>query len=321
MRLVMTDNDYDDAKLEERLAAEAGVEFACFGSRAGDDIVKNAEGADGLITSYGDFCAETIVRLPQSVRVISRSGTGFDSVDVAAATARGIAVCNVTGYGTEVVSDHAIALAMDCLRQVSATDRALRDGTWSYQQARPLGQCAGRVFGVIGMGAIGSAAARKARGLGFDVVCWSRSLEPGGTTPEGAHALGLEELLACADVVSVHCALAPETFHLLDAERLALMKPSAVVVNTSRGAVIDTVALAEALCEGRLWGAGIDVYEEEPVPRDHPLLSAPRCVLTPHTAYWSEESGLELRRRTFGNALAVLRGEPCPNVLNPQVLG
>ena len=321
MRLVMTDNDYADSLLEERLAAEAGVEFACFGSREGGDIVANAEGADGLITSYGDYNAKTIAALPDSVRVISRSGTGYDNVDVEAATARGIAVCNVTGYGTEVVSDHAVALAMDCLRQVTATDRALRAGTWSYQQARPLGQCAGRTFGVIGMGAIGRAVARKAAGLGFDVVCWSRSLSPGTATPEGARALTLDELLSCSDVVSVHCALAPETHHLIDEKRLALMKPGAVLVNTSRGAVVDTVALAAALEQGRLWGAGIDVYEEEPVPADHPLFSAPRCVLTPHTAYWSAESGIELRRRAFGNALSVVLGEPCPHVLNPEALG
>lgn len=169
------------------------------------------------------------------------------------------------------------------------------------------------------MGAIGRAVARKAAGLGFRVICCSRSLVPHRRTPEGYETCTYEELLARADVVSFHCALTPQTHHLLDAAHLALMKPGAVVVNTSRGAVVDTIALADALEQGKLWGAGIDVFETEPVEHDHPLLSAPHTVLSAHAAYFSEESGMELRTRTMQAAIDVVCGRRPADCINPEV--
>ena len=187
-------------------------------------------------------------------------------------------------------------------------------------RARPLGQCRGRVFGVVGMGEIGRAAAKKAAGMGFEVVCWSRSLKPGRRTPEGYPVLRLEELLQTADVVSLHTALTPETHHLINAERLALMKPDAVLVNTARGAVVDTVALAQALCEDKLWGAGLDVFEQEqPFDFDHPIMKAPHTVLSAHAAYWSEESGRELRERAMQAAIDAVQGRIPVDCLNPCV--
>ena len=139
--------------------------------------------------------------------------------------------------------------------------------------------------------------------------CWSRSLKPGRRTPEGYPVLRLEELLQTADVVSLHTALTPETHHLINAERLALMKPDAVLVNTARGAVVDTVALTQALCEDKLWGAGLDVFEQEqPFDFDHPIMKAPHTVLSAHAAYWSEESGRELRERAMQAAIDVVQG-------------
>ena len=245
---------------------------------------------------------------------------GYDSIDLDAATDHKVAVCTAPGYGTEVVSDHAIALALCVLRRINEIDADMRRGTWDYARRRPLGQVRGRTFGVVGMGEIGRATARKAAGLGFRVVCSSRSLVPGRRTPEGYDILEYEELLRVSDMVSFHTALTPETRHLLDARRIALMKPGAVVVNTARGAVIDTVALASALSEGHLWGAGIDVFEDEPVSPDHPLLRAPHTVLTSHAAYWSEESGRELRERTMRSAIDVVCGRRPADCLNPEVL-
>ena len=170
------------------------------------------------------------------------------------------------------------------------------------------------------MGEIGRAVARKASGLGFRVVCSSRSLVPGRRTPEGFDVLAYEELLRVSDVVSFHTALTPETHHLLDEKHLALMKQGAVVVNTSRGAVIDTIALAKALSEDKLWGAGIDVFEGEPVDFNHPLLKAPHTVLSSHAAYWSEESGLELRTRAMQAAIDVVTGVRPMDCLNPEAL-
>lgn len=318
-KIVITDIDFEDTALEEALVGEAGLEITRFQDRTPEGIIKNAADADGIITSYGDFTPEVFEALPR-LKVVSRTGVGFDSIDVPSATAHGVAVCTVPGYGTEVVSDHAIALAMACLRRINELDRDIKAGVWDFARTRPLGQCAGRIFGVVGMGEIGRATAKKAAGLGFKVVCWSRSLKPGRRTPEGYDILDYEELLRTSDVVSFNCALAPQTRHMLDEERIALMKPTAVVVNTSRGPVIDTLALARALEEGRLWGAGIDVFESEPVDPGHPLLHAPHTVLSAHAAYWSEESARELRTRCATAAIDVVLGRTPADCLNPEAL-
>lgn len=319
-KIVIVDNDFDDSKLELALARDAGVDMACFQGRQPGQVIRNAAGADGVVTSYARFTREVFEALPQ-LKVVSRTGVGFDTIDLQAATEHGVAVCTVPGYGTEVVSDHAIALTLCVLRRINVIDANMRAGVWDYKLTRPLGQCHGRTFGVVGMGEIGRAVARKAAGLGFRVVCSSRSLVPGRRTPEGYDIMGLDELLAAADVVSLHCALTPDTHHLLDARRIALMKPDAVVVNTSRGAVVDTDALAAALIEGRLWGAGLDVFEGEPADFDSAICRAPRTVLTSHAAYWSEESGVELRTRAMQAAIDVVLGRRPVDCLNPEVFG
>lgn len=318
-KIVMVDSDFENMDFEERMARDAGVDFACFDSRGLDDLVRLAADADGMVTSYSALPRAAFEALPR-LRVVSRTGVGYDDIDVEAATDHGVAVCTAPGYGTEVVSDHAIALALCVLRRLNEIDADMRAGVWDYARRRPMGQAYGRVFGVVGMGDIGRAVARKAAGLGFRVVCWSRSLVPGRRTPEGYDILSLDELLGYADVVSLHVALAPETYHLLDEDRLALMKEGSVLVNTARGAVVDTAALAAALESGKLWGAGVDVYEGEPVDFDHPLLRAPHTVLTSHAAYWSEESGLELRTRTMRSAIDVVLGRRPADCLNPEVL-
>ena len=318
-KIVVADTDFEDNAIEVAMAQEAGVDIALFNERSPESIIKNACDADGIVTSYGKFDASVFEALPQ-LKVVSRTGIGYDTIDVEAATRAKTAVCVVPGYGTEVVSDHAITLALCSLRRLNETDADMRAGIWDYTRHRPYGQVYGRTFGVIGMGEIGRAVARKAAGLGFQVVCYSRSLKPGRRTPEGYRILAFEEVLKMADVLSFHTALTPNTHHMLNRENMTLLKSGAVVVNTSRGAVIDTVALAEALSEDRLWGAGIDVFEEEPIALDHPILRAPHTVLSPHVAYWSEESGDELHRRSMQAALDVVLGKRPLDCLNPEVL-
>lgn len=312
--------DFAETDIERRMCENEGHTVRLLDGRAPAFIAEHAAGAEAIISSYGVFTAEVFAALAPALRVVSRTGTGYDEIDVAAASKHGVAVCTVPGYGTEVVSDHAVMLALACLRRVNEQDAAIRRGVWDYAATRPLGQASGRRFGIVGMGAIGRATARKAAGLGFEAVCWSRSLRPGSRTPEGYKALAFDELMVTSDVVSLHTALTPETFHLVDERALGLMKHGAIVVNTSRGAVVDTAALARALNEGRLWGAGIDVFEGEPVSADDPLLSAPHTVLTPHAAYWSEESGVELRERACRAVLDVLSGKRPADCLNPEVL-
>ena len=318
-KIALVNMDFASFEVEEQMAADAGIELAVSRERDAQSTIAHCQDADGIVTSYGEFPRQVFESLPR-LKVVSRTGVGFDSIDVDAATEHGVAVCTAPGYANEVVSDHAIALAMGVLRRINELDADIRAGVWDYARRRPFGQCHGRVFGVVGMGAIGRATARKAAGLGFEVICCSRSLVPGRRTPEGYDIYNFEELLQRADVVSFHCALTPQTRHLLDEAHLALMKPGAVVVNTSRGAVVDTCALAQALQEGKLWGAGLDVFEEEPVSTDHPLFKAPHTLFSAHAAYWSEESGEELRQRTMQSAIDVVCGRRPADCLNPAAL-
>ncbi len=317
-KICLVNMDFAEFSIEEKMAYDAGIELFVSSERDAQSTIAHAADADGIVTSYGIFPRELFEALPK-LKVVSRTGVGYEAIDVEAATEHGCAVCTAPGYANEVVSDHAISLAMGVLRRTNELDADIRAGIWDYAARRPLGQCHGRVFGVVGMGAIGRATARKAAGLGFEVICYSRSLVPGRRTPEGYLALSYEELLKRADVVSFHCALTPDTHHMLDAQRLALMKPTAVVVNTARGAVIDTLALANTLSAGKLWGAGIDVFEEEPVSIEHPIFKAPHTLFSAHAAYWSEESGVELRTRTMQSAIDVVLGRRPADCLNPQV--
>lgn len=319
-RIALVNMDFDNLDFERGMAADAGIDTVVSHERDPLSTLQRAAGCEGIVTSYGVFPRLVFEGLPD-LKVLSRTGVGYDAIDLDAATECGVAVCTAPGYGTEVVSDHAVTLALCSLRRIVEIDRDMRRGVWDYAAHRPLGQVHGRTFGVVGMGEIGRAVARKASGLGFRVVCWSRSLKPGRRTPEGYDVLSFEDLLRCADVVSFHVALTPETEHLLDARAISLMKPGAVVVNTSRGAVIDTDALAAALRDGRLWGAGLDVFEGEPLDASSPIATAPRTVLTSHAAYWSEESGVELRTRTMRSAIDVVLGRVPADCLNPQVLG
>lgn len=317
-KIVVTDSDFEVSDIEQKMIEEAGIEFARFQDPSAAGIIANCADADGAITAYGQFTAEVFAALP-NLQVVSRTGVGVDTVDIPAATAAGVAVCNVPGYATEVVSDHAIAMTMALLRRLPEINADVHDGIWDYARHRPLGQVYGRTFGVVGMGDIGRAVARKASGLGFRVVCWSHSLVPGRRTPEGYDVVSFDDLLEHSDVVSFHTALVPATHHLLNADNIKLLKNDCIVINTSRGPVVDTAAVAAALKAGKLWGAGIDVFEEEPIAADDPLMSAPHALLTPHAAYWSEESGIELRTRTTQNAIDVVLGREPHDCLNKQV--
>lgn len=317
-RIVVSDTDFGNSDFERKMIEAAGIEYVGYDTvedRQPERLIEHLKDADGAITSYGDYTAEVFAALP-NLKVVSKTGTGVDNIDVEAATKNGTMVCNVVGYGTEVVSDHAIALAMCVLRRICEMGADMRQDVWDFQRRRPLGQVKGRVFAVIGYGNIGRATALKAHGLGFEVVVWDRKGTPGQKTPEGFSYVSLDDAFAQGDVVSLHVALAPETHHLVNAERIAMMKDDAIVVNVARGAVVDADALAEALEAGKLWGAGLDVFEEEPLPADAPIRKAPNVVLTPHAAYWSEESAVELRTRCTNNAIDVVLGREPENCVN-----
>ena len=245
---------------------------------------------------------------------------GVDHVDVQALTERGIPLGHTPGVLVETTADTAFALLMAAARRLGEADRFVRQGNWTADTAWAPDFFTGKdvngaTLGIVGLGAIGQAVARRALGFGMRVVAWNR-------TPRavpGVELLPLEELLALSDFVSVHVALSADTRQLLDGDKIALLKPGAVLVNTARGGIVDEAALAVALGEGRLFAAGIDVFEQEPVAADNPLLGLPNVVLAPHIGSATQRTRALMADMAAANALAALRGEPMPCCVNPSV--
>ena len=256
-----------------------------------------------------------IARL-QNCRAIIRNGVGFDSVDVAAARERGIAVCNVPDYGTEEVADHAIALAMALCRQILPLDAEAKKLGWNIRVTPKLRRLSTLTFGIVGLGRIGTATALRAKALGFRVIFHDPYLANGADKAVGiTRVRTLDELLAQTDVLSLHCPLNEETRHLIAERELGLLKPSSFVVNTARGGVIKKTAILAALRENRIAGAGLDVIEDEPL-RSAEEAAAPNLIATCHAAFCSVESKIEMRSTSARIALAAVRNEPLENVVN-----
>lgn len=254
-----------------------------------------------------------------SLKVAVRYGVGVDNVDLEAARRRRIPVANVPDYGAEhEVSDHAVALYLAVARRLLERDAAVRRGAWDGGQAAPIPGRRGGTLGLVGFGRIGRRAAEKFRALGFArILVFDPALDAAAARAAGVEAAGLDALCAAADLVSLHAPLTDETRHLIDARRLALMKPSAILVNVARGGLVDETALAEALAAGRLFGAGLDVYEVEPLPADSPLRRAGNLVLSDHAAWYSEASVAELQRQAAEEVARVLSGGRPLSWVNP----
>lgn len=319
MKIVITDLDQDRITEEQAVADAAGAELVLAQARTEDEVIEAAQGADALLVQYAPITRRVLEALP-SVRAIGRYGVGVDTLDLVAATELGVAVSNVPDYGTEDVSDHAVALAVSLSRGVVELDRNLRAGTTSLAPVKPLHRLSTRTVGVIGLGRIGAATARKARALGFSVHGYDPMREAGSTTEDGIAVRTQDEVLAGSDVISIHVPLTEQTHHLISTEALARMRPGSMLVNTSRGGVVDTAAVVEALQSGHLRGAGLDVFETEPLPQDSALRDCPTAILTPHASWYSEESETELKHRVIENVVEVLAGRRPRNILNPEVL-
>jgi D-3-phosphoglycerate dehydrogenase / 2-oxoglutarate reductase len=304
--VVITDCDHDTIDPERAVLDGHGVELRRLQCRTPREVADQAGDADVLINQYVPITAEVLDALPRC-RLVVRYGVGVDNVDVAAAAERGVWVANVPDYGRDEVADHTLALALAVLRGVVVLDRSVRDGTWDLEAARPLRRLATLSYGVVGCGAIGAAVAGRAAGLGMRVLGYDLPQVRSGPPIE---RVPLEELLATADVVSLHAALTDQTHHLIGAAALARMRPTAFLVNTARGGLVDAAALLAALDDGKLAGAALDVLEGEPPDElGWRLARHPRVVATPHAAWYSEESFHTLKTEVAREALRVLEGE------------
>lgn len=313
----VTDCDHPSLEIERRVAGAAGLGLELRQCRTAEEVASACRDADGLIVQYAPITRAVLAALPRC-RVVVRYGVGTDTVDVDAATDHGVAVCNVPDYGVEEVSDHALALLLALGRRIVTLDRAVHAGDWSLASSPDVRRLRGRVLGLVGLGRIGRALARKAAALGLVVLAVDPVADP--PAPE-VTTVGFDELLARSDFVSLHAPLVPATRHLFDDAAFHRMKPGAFLINTARGGLVDTDALTRALAEGRLAGAGIDVLETEPIPPGHPLLDQPACLLTPHAGWFSQDAFAELKTKAAEEAVAVLTGGTPRYCLNPTALG
>jgi D-3-phosphoglycerate dehydrogenase len=264
--------------------------------------------ADGILVNLHPLPASVIQEL-QKCRVISRYGVGYDNVNVEAATAKGIWVARVPDYCLEDVSDQALALLLGCVRKVAFKDRRIREGAWNLHKEQPSYRIAGKTLGLVGYGSIARTLHRKLSGFGLGrVLVFDPYLDPKKIEENGAESVNLRALLKNSDYVSVHAPLSDETRGLIGSRELSLMKNTAILVNTSRGPLLEERAVAEALADGKIAAAGLDVFETEPLPADSPLRQQDNVILSDHAGWYSEESVAELKTKAAQNVLGVLKG-------------
>lgn len=306
--VVVADNRYASYREEEEVLSEVGASLETADISSPLEARKAFSRADGILVNLFPMTAEVIGSLPKC-KVISRYGVGYDNVDVGAATRGKIWVAFVPDYCFEDVSDHALALLLGCARKVAYRDRMVRAGRWNLHNDQRCYRVAGTTLGLVGYGAIARCLHRKVVGLGFSrVLAWDPYVRSSVIRAAGGTPADLATLVSEADFISLHVPLTDETRGMIGREQIALMKRTAILINTSRGQVLDEEAAAAALGEGRIAGAGLDVFAREPIPAESPLRRLDNVILTDHAAWYSEESVVELKTKAARNVAAVLAG-------------
>jgi len=316
LNIVYTDNGFGNTAIEHEIIESGRGTLHVHQCKTEDDVIGVSSGADALLVQWAPITARVIESLPETCGLIVRIGIGYDNVDLRAARDRGIDVCNVPDYCTDEVADHTMALALALLRQIGQTDDRTRGGSWRITTDRPIKSFSEQTFVTIGFGRIARAVLDRARGFRFKLAAVDPHVTAGEFDDAGVTKLELDEAFRQADVLALHCGLYDDTYHLINAPRIETMKPAAVIVNTSRGGLVDATALASALSEGRLAGAGLDVYETEPLPEDSPLRSAPNTLLTSHVAWYSTDSIIRLRELAAKEIVRYINGEQLLHVVN-----
>ena len=317
--VAITDYVFPSLEPERQVLAPLGVELRPQQCRSEQEIIEVTREADGVLNCYAKMTARVIENL-QRCKIIARYGIGVDNVDLAAATQAQILVTNVPDYCIDEVSDHALALLLALARRIVEANGAVKAGAWDVVAHAGIRRLRGQTLGLIGFGRIAKALASKVQALGMKVLVYDPYLEAVAIANHGGEAAGLDRILTDADAISIHVPLSEETHNLIGERELARMKPTAFLINTSRGGIVDEGALAIALKESRLGGAALDVLAVEPPPHDHPFRQAPNIILTPHLAFYSRESVIELQTKAAQEVARALRGEPPRSPVNREVL-
>jgi D-3-phosphoglycerate dehydrogenase len=286
------------------------------GGRTEEELIGLLQGIDGAIVSTDPFTAR-VLRAADRLKVISRTGVGYDAVDVPAATARGVIVTTTPGVNRHTVADWALALMLCCARKVPENLAEVQRGAWTRYEGMDLD---GKTLGIVGLGTIGKEVAKRAKAFGMRLLAFDLVQDLPFAEGQEIAYVSLEDLLRKSDFVSIHCFLNAATRHLINAERLALMKPTAFLINTARGGIVDTEALYQALCTKRIAGAGLDVFEGEPLGADSPLRALENVYLSPHCAGSTVDARKRSGTMAAENLVRALRGERPAGIVNPEVL-
>ena len=315
-RVLISDYAWPDVEIERGILAQGGAELVVAPASDLTTLCDLAGGVDAIMTCWAPIPAE-VIKLVENCCVVARLGIGLDNIDVDFCTRQGIPVTNVPDYCQVEVAEHTLALLLALARNIGIFHQDARQGVYARDHGPPLLRLAGRTLGLVGLGGIGRMVADKAAGLGLRVIATRRDLSRvSGEIP----TMPLGELLAQSDFISLHLPLDDTNNQLIGGPELAMMKPGSFLINTARGGLVDHQALAAALESGQLAGAALDVQDPEPPPLDKPPYNHPHVIVTPHSAFISEESLLDLRTRASNQVVQCLHGEVPDNLVNPEVL-
>jgi D-3-phosphoglycerate dehydrogenase len=316
-QVVITDCDHGSIEEEKKEFGRIGAELILAQVKEEEELIRACKDADGLINQYALLTRRVLERLP-NCKVVSRYGVGVDPVDLKAATDSGIIVANVPDYCMDEVSNQAISMILTLIRKTAFFDQKVKSGEWDFHSGIPIYRTRGKTLGLLGCGKIGLEVGRKISNFGVRVISFDPYLQK---APDGIELTDLDTLLKESDFISIHCPLNDSTRHLIGQREFGKMEKKPILINTSRGPIIDENALIQALIKGQISGAGLDVLEKEPPDSKNPMLKMENVILSPHVGFYSVESISELKRRTAENVSAVLLGKWPKSVVNREVIG
>ncbi|HEY6997020.1 MAG TPA: C-terminal binding protein [Candidatus Binatia bacterium] len=311
---------YGDLSVERRALAPLGVDLSESAGRTEEEIIAASEGAEVILCGGAPKITAAVIRQLPELKAVVRYGIGVDTVDLTECTKRGIYVANVPDYCIDEVATHALTLILNWSRKLPIAQQAIKSGAWDIAPLRPLESPRDQVLGLVGFGRIAQALCRMSRAIGFQVWAHDPYVGKSRIQKKGAKPVSLKQLLRGADFISLHLPLTAKTRHIINTQTLRQMKTTSCLINTARGELVDQDALQQALMDGRIGGAGLDVMEHEPPKGDHPLRFSERIVITPHCAWYTNRSQMELRQKACAEVIRVLRGAVPKHLVNKIAL-
>lgn len=320
LKVIITDYEYEDIEVEKRIFAKAGIQLVEGKQwKTPDQLIPQVAEADGIITQYADISREVIEAM-NHCRIIIKYGIGINNIDVKAATEKQIYVCNIPDYGVDEVTNQAIAFMLALMRKLYITDRALRRGVWDYKKLIPIQRFEHSTVGIVGFGRMGQEVARKLKPFHINVIAFDPDFNKEVGEKLKVKQVDFDTLLSQSDFVTIHCPATEENSGMFNETAFNKMKKTAYVINTARGTVIEQSDLVKALKEKKIAGAGIDVFQVEPIEKDNPLLNLENVILSGHSSWYSEMAIANLHKKAAEEVIRVLQGKKPYNLCNKEVL-